>query len=42
MGTGFFFSPRGKGTREGSSPQKSAEIKKMWIYIFIPPYIIMT
>jgi hypothetical protein len=44
MGTGGSF-PRGvkrqKGEADHSSPT-SAEVKKMWIYTFTPPYTFMT
>jgi hypothetical protein len=42
MGTGDSF-PRVKrqGREADHSPPTSAEVKKMWIYAFTPPYVFM-
>jgi hypothetical protein len=42
MGTGGSFpGVKRQGREADHSPQTSAEVKKMWIYTFTPPYIFM-
>jgi hypothetical protein len=42
MGNGAFLGVKQPGLEGENSPPASAEVKKMWIYTSIPPYVFMT